>query len=69
MDKLRIAIITIYSMNFGNRLQNYAVHRLLSDMGAECETLVCQRSFMRHICGNLYHFFGRLLSKKQSMVF
>ena len=69
MDKLKIAIVTIYSMNFGNRLQNYAVHRLLSDMGVECETLVCQRSFLRHICRNIYHFLGRLLSKKQSMVF
>lgn len=69
MKKIKIAIITIYSLNFGNRLQNYAVHRVLSDMGFECETLVCQRSFLWHILENIYHILGQLFSKPKSMMF
>ena len=38
---MRIALITIYSeSNFGNRLQNYAACRMLSDLGFDVETLV-----------------------------
>lgn len=67
MNKKKIAIITIYSMNFGNRLQNYAVHKILSDMDFNCETVVCQRSFLRHLLRNAYHWVGSLLHKKNSV--
>lgn len=40
----KIAIITLYGeTNFGNRLQNYAVHQYLTQMGAACETLVFEK--------------------------
>lgn len=40
MSKKSIAIITIYGgTNFGNKLQNYAVHKYFTQMGFECETL------------------------------
>jgi hypothetical protein len=40
----RIAIVTIYGEeNYGNRLQNYAVYRYLSEMGFACETIVIQK--------------------------
>ena len=36
----KIAIITcIGKSNFGNRLQNYALHKVLSDYGFKVETL------------------------------
>lgn len=37
MDK--IAIVTINSFNFGNRLQNYALQKTLADMGYSVETI------------------------------
>lgn len=41
----KIAIVTLYGeTNYGNRLQNYAVHRYLTEMGFSCETLVLQKS-------------------------
>lgn len=41
----KVGIVTIYGLNnYGNRLQNYAVHRLLEDLGYEAETLVCVKS-------------------------
>lgn len=40
----RIAIITLYGeTNYGNRLQNYAIYRYLTEMGFSCETLVLQK--------------------------
>ncbi len=35
----KIAIYTIISMNYGNRLQNYALSQVLSDLGYEVETI------------------------------
>ena len=38
---MKTAIVTAYDpLDFGNRLQNYAMHVLLSELGLECETLV-----------------------------
>lgn len=38
---MKTAIVTCYDpQNFGNRLQNYAIHAVLSELGLECETLV-----------------------------
>lgn len=36
---MKVAIITINSENYGNRLQNYATHRLLENLGFEVETM------------------------------
>lgn len=35
----KVAIVTIESMNFGNRLQNYALQELLQSLGCKTETL------------------------------
>lgn len=38
---MKTGIVTMYNpMDYGNRLQNYAMHRVLSGLGLECETLV-----------------------------
>ena len=34
-----VAIMTINSINFGNRLQNYALQETLRDLGYEVETV------------------------------
>lgn len=40
---MKIAIITLYGLtNYGNRLQNYALHQVLEDMGHEAESLVAE---------------------------
>lgn len=38
---MKTGIVTLYNpSDYGNRLQNYAMHRILSELGLECETLV-----------------------------
>ena len=39
----KIAIVTIISYNYGNRLQNYAVQEIFKAMGNEPETLLLER--------------------------
>lgn len=36
---MKIAIITINSENYGNRLQNYASHKIMEDLGCYVETI------------------------------
>lgn len=38
-DKLKVGIITMISDNYGNRLQNYALQQVLSNLGCSVETL------------------------------
>lgn len=40
MKKKRIAIVTIIDMNYGNRLQNYAMQCIYEDLGYEVETIL-----------------------------
>ena len=41
---MKIGIVTIYDMvNYGNRLQNYAVYKSFAKEGLYAETLVCER--------------------------
>lgn len=35
----KVAILTIDSLNYGNKLQNYALQKVLLDLGFECETI------------------------------
>ena len=44
--KKKVGIVTIYDcLNYGNRLQNYALHKVLSNyLGCKCETLVSVES-------------------------
>lgn len=49
---IKIGIITIQSMNFGNRLQNYALQEILKQLGLEVETIrrnVENKSMKNHI--------------------
>lgn len=45
--KEKIAIVTLYdNVNFGNKLQNYAVQRCFELMGFDVETLPCSRQLL-----------------------
>lgn len=38
---MKTGIVTVYDpLDYGNRLQNYAMHAVLSELGVDCETLV-----------------------------
>lgn len=44
----KVAIVTLFDYtNIGNKLQNYAVQTLVSDMGYESVTLLCDNLFFR----------------------
>ena len=46
----KVGIITLYGYaNYGNRLQNLAVQRLLQKRGFEVETITCRRSRIREM--------------------
>jgi len=44
MKKVAIVTITNSGMNFGNRLQNYALQEYISGLGASCETIESAKS-------------------------
>ena len=57
----KIGIVTIFGFhNFGNRLQNYAVERILTNRGYQCETLVPQKSYVYKAIKAIYHSLKRL---------
>lgn len=57
----RIGIVTIFGLrNYGNRLQNYAVEKLLTDKGHYCETIVPRKSFTYIAAKSIYHLLKRL---------
>ena len=43
--KLKIAIVTIISYNYGNRLQNYALQEVLQELGAQVETIPVEKKY------------------------
>lgn len=52
----KVGVITIYDLlNYGNRLQNYAVHRILEDMGTYPETLVIDEIGKKELLRRLLH--------------
>lgn len=71
-----VGIITIYGENnYGNRLQNYAVHKVLSDMGIQCETIT-QKPIVSYkdkmkvlIKGWACMLFPKLMRNKRTSVF
>lgn len=49
-NKKKIGIVTIYDLgNYGNRLQNYATVRYLSNMGYDAETLIINQNSMKQM--------------------
>lgn len=50
-NNLKVAIVTIESFNFGNRLQNYALQHLLEKMNCKVETI--RRNPLEHGIGKL----------------
>ena len=62
----KVGIVTMYGLyNYGNRLQNYAVHRLLKDLGYESETLVCVKSKIWNIAHNMLRIINTLRGKQE----
>lgn len=49
MKKVAIITITNSGLNFGNRLQNYALQEKLKEYGVEVETIVSAKSFLNSI--------------------
>lgn len=43
--KLKVAIITIISYNYGNRLQNYALQEILQKLNAQVETIPVEQKY------------------------
>lgn len=57
---MKIAIVTIIDMiNYGNRLQNYAMQEVLKEMGYEVETLIVL-SAKRYIMNSFKHILYKL---------
>ena len=51
----RVGIVTIEDCyNFGNRLQNLAMQKLLNDLGYEVHTFHRNYSALAHISGKMY---------------
>lgn len=71
MKKSKVAIITVHGYhNYGNRLQNYAVQKILKDIGFEVETIKTKtvlfserNSFLEKITNNKNNILRKLFSK------
>lgn len=65
----KIAIVTLYSnVNFGNKLQNYAVQRYFEQMGFEVVTLPCSRQLLPPLIKYFMHNCLQLLGFERSRV-
>ncbi|MDO5147054.1 MAG: polysaccharide pyruvyl transferase family protein [Eubacteriales bacterium] len=65
MDK-KIGIVTLYGLyNYGNRLQNYAIHKLMQDLGFDSVTLVCLKSRAWHVAQNIFRIWNTLIRKPE----
>lgn len=65
MAAKKAAIITPYGLfNYGNRLQNYAVHRTLEKSGYKTETLIIRRPFLTRQLLDLGLKFGHSMGLK-----
>lgn len=67
---LKVAIVTIYSRNYGNRLQNYALQEFLKSINVHCETIPLKKmnttilQFKKWIISLLNIFITRKLNVK-----
>ena len=60
----KIGIITLFgNINYGNRLQNYAVHTILSRRGFQVETIVFERNRWKPILYPAFNWTKRILKK------
>ena len=60
----KIGIITIFGLtNYGNRLQNYAVHKIFQDLGYDSDTLVCVKSKGWSIAHDMLRIWNTLRGK------
>ena len=63
----KIGIITIVdNNNYGNRLQNYAVHKVYGELGYSCETLQLnqRKESKKYLFRRMRRFSGSALSGK-----
>lgn len=63
--KEKIGLVTLFGcFNYGNRLQNYAVTKLLSKYGYSVETIVCEKLSVRAVAGRLYRTVLRIINPR-----
>ncbi|WP_288589859.1 polysaccharide pyruvyl transferase family protein [uncultured Thomasclavelia sp.] len=63
----RVGIITLYcNDNYGNKLQNFATKKILTNIGFECDTLVCRGANFPNKKGQIFEFFTTILKKKNN---
>ena len=61
----KIGIVTLYGKaNYGNRLQNFAVHQILAKKGLYAETIVWERSRIRHFLHPIANWIMRYIKKE-----
>ncbi len=51
--------------NYGNRLQNYAVHKILQDLGYDPITLVCLKSRAWNVAHNMFRIWNTVRGKPE----
>ena len=65
----KVAIVTIISMNYGNRLQNYALQTVLDSKGFKCETIPIRRDMLKKIILKIFlkTFLSLFISKYKNV--
>ena len=62
----KVGIVTLYGLyNYGNRLQNYAVYRILQDLGYDSVTLVCLKSRAWNVANNIFRIWNTFRGKPE----
>lgn len=64
MKKVAILTITNSGLNFGNRLQNYALQRVIEKQGVEVETIISAKSLKKSIILSKGRRFLKIISKR-----
>lgn len=61
----KIGVVTLFGyVNYGNKLQNYAVQRIFEKAGYAVETIVCIDNWWYEPCARIYHLGKALLGDK-----
>lgn len=65
----KVAILTIVSQNYGNRLQNYALQEIIKKKGFEVETIRRNKNSMIYNIKNIIHLFLKTNSSTKFWLF
>ena len=61
----KVGIITLFGyVNYGNKLQNYAVQHIFEKAGYTAETIVCTEKWWYKSCARIYHWGKELLGDR-----